>query len=524
MHVPQPGGLSSLATMSDQPVYVEQEEMTLRDYGAVVKRRKWLIILPAVLVTVVAVALSLAQESRYAAEADVLVKEPPSATAVGAPERPMQERVLQNELRRAQGSEMQSQVREVVGSEPVISVRLAASEDSDVFIFRGESADPELAAEAANVYAQVFIDERRAALTQDLLARAEVVQERLDRIAADLDAADDDERVDLLAQKSQYEFELEALLTSVSLAEQSGATVIDAAEVPGAPFEPNVMRTAMLALVVGLLIGLGAAFLVDYLDNSLRDEHDLAKATRLPVLAVIPKLKDWKPTDVHVITREQPSSPPAEAYRSLRTAVQFLGVDREMKIIQVTSPRPGEGKTTTSTNLAVACARAGQRVVLLDCDLRRPRVHAFFGLPNDKGFTTAMVGATFDEVAQKVDGEPNLSVISSGPIPPDPSELLSGRTASAFIQQLRGEVDLVVIDSPPVLVVADPLVIAQQVDGVILVTSAKLTDRRQVSDAAEQLAQMGAPLVGTVLNAYDLDSGSAYDYRYSYGRYEPVKS
>ena len=142
--------------------------------------------------------MSLAQESRYGAEADVLVKEPPSATAVGAPERPMQERVLQNELRRAQGSEIQSQVREVVGSEPVISVRLAASEDTDVFIFRGESADPELAAEAANVYAQVYIDERRDALTQDLLARAEVVQERLDRIAADLDGADEDERVDLL--------------------------------------------------------------------------------------------------------------------------------------------------------------------------------------------------------------------------------------------------------------------------------------------------------------------------------------
>jgi polysaccharide biosynthesis transport protein len=510
--------------MSDQPVYVEQEEMTLRDYGSVIKRRKWLVVFPAVLATVVALLMSLAQDNLYAAESDVLVREPPSATAVGAPERPMQARVLQNELRRAQGSEMQRLVREVVGAEPVISVRLAASEDTDVFIFRGESADPELAAEAANVYAQVYIDERRGALTQDLLARAEVVQERLDRIAVDLEGASEDERVDLRSQASQYEFELEALLTSVSLAEQSGATVIDAAQPPGAPFEPNPQRTALLALVVGLLIGLGAAFLVDYLDNSLRDEDDLVKATRLPVLAVIPKSKDWKPSDVHVITREEPSSPAAEAYRALRTAVQFLEVDREMRVIQVTSPRPGEGKTTTSTNLAIACARAGQRVVLLDCDLRRPRIHAFFGLPNDKGFTTAMVGATFDEVAQKVDGEPNLSIISSGPIPPDPSELLSGRTASAFIRMLREEADLVVIDSPPVLVVADPLVLSRMVDGVILVASAERTDRRQVADAADQLAQIEAPVVGTVLNAYDLDSGSVYDYRYSYGRYEPVKS
>ena len=195
-----------------------------------------------------------------------------------------------------------------------------------------------------------------------------------------------------------------------------------------------------------------------------------------------------------------------------------------MQVIQITSPRAGEGKTTTSTNLAVACARAGQRVALVDCDLRRPRMHAFFGLPNDKGFTTAMVGATFSEVAQKVDGEPNLAVIASGPMPPDPSELLAGRTASAFINQLRNEVDLVIIDSPPVLVVADPLVISRTADGVILVASAKQTVRREVVAAAEQLIQIDAPLLGTVLNSYDIDSGSSYDYRYSYGRYEPVKS
>ena len=191
------------------------------------------------LVTAVVIAMSLAQDERYASEADVLVKVPPSATAVGAPERPMQERVLQNELRRAQGSEVQGQVREVIGSEPVISVRLAASEGTDVLIFRGESADPELAAEAANVYAAVYIEGRREALTQDLLTRCDVVQERLDRIDEDIDAASEDERVDLLSQKSQYEFELEALLTSVSLAEQSGASVIDAAQVPGSPFEPT---------------------------------------------------------------------------------------------------------------------------------------------------------------------------------------------------------------------------------------------------------------------------------------------
>ena len=505
--------------MPEEVTYAERDEMTLSEYTAVAKRRKWLIILPALLVTAVAVALSLAHDERYAAEADVLVKEPPSATAVGAPERPMQERVLQNELQRAQGSAMRSQVRETIGSEPTLSVRLAASENTDVLTFRAESSDPELAAQAANAYAAVYIAERRDSLTQDLLARAGVVQERLDSLATDMANATDAELAELAPQKSQYETELESLLTSVSLAEQSGAVVIDAAEPPGAPFEPNVKRTAVLALAVGILIGLAAAFLVDYLDHSLRDEDDLVRASGLPTLAVIPKLKDWKPKDTHVITREQPSSPPAEAYRALRTAVQFLRVNQQLKVIQVTSPKPGDGKTTTSTNLALACARAGQRVVLIDCDLRRPRVHKFFDLSNNQGFTTAMVGATFSEVAQKVDGEPNLLVISSGPVPPDPSELLSSPTARAFIEQVGREVDLVVIDSPPVLVVADPLLVSAYVDGVILVAYANETDRRQVARAAEQLAQIDAPMLGTVLNSYDIESGSAYDYRYAYGRY-----
>ena len=131
-----------------------------------------------------------------------------------------------------------------------------------------------------------------------------------------------------------------------------------------------------------------------------------------------------------------------------------------------------------------------------------------------------MVGATIDEVRQKVDGEPNLTVISSGPVPHDPSELLMTRTAKTLVEQLAAEFDLVVLDSPPVLVVADPLVISAFVDGLILVASANGTDRRQVSKACELLAQVGAPVIGTVLNALDTDSGSPYEYRYAYGRYE----
>lgn len=501
--------------------------MTLRDYGAVIWRRKWIVLVPAIITPVVALVLTFAQDPRYRASTEVLVREPASATSVGAPERPMQSRVLQNELQRAQGSTMQDSVRDLIGAEPEISVKLASNDDSDVFRFTAVSVDADAAADAANAYAAVYIDARRNSLIEELAARADVVEDRIAGIEAELAEADGDtDQTQILElQLSQYEFEFESLNTSVSLAEQSGATVIDAARPPSAPFEPTPMRTAVLALVVGLLIGLGAAFLVDYLDNSVRGEDDLVAATGVPVLATVPALPGWRPDGPpHVVTREQPSSLPAEAYRGLRTAVQFLGVDRRMKIVQITSPKPGDGKTTTASNLAVVCARAGQRVVLVDCDLRRPRVHEFFGLDNRTGFTSAMVGATLAEIAQAIEGESNLKVIPSGPVPPDPSELLSGPTARNFLAHLADECDLVVVDSPPVLAVADPLVISASSDGVIVVASATGTDRRQASRTIAQLTRIDAQVLGTVLNGARGDGEASYGYHYSYEAQAPARA
>lgn len=502
--------------------YTEPQEMTLRDYIAVVKRRKWFVIVPALLATAIALSLSMSQTPRYRAEADVLVKRPPTATQVGVADQAMTARELQNELLRARGSAMQAVARESIGGEPELSVRLAADDDADVLVFTAESRSDARAADAANAYANAYINERRTALTGEYTARAEVLQQRIVELNEQLELigdASDEQFVELVTQRGEYQEELQGLLTSISLAQQSGGTVIDAARIPESPFEPTPVRSGVLALVVGLLIGLGAAFLVDYLDRSVRDEEDLAGSTRLPILAVIPKLKGWKTSDTHVVTREDPSSPPAEAYRALRTSIQFLRLDRTLDLVQVTSPKPGDGKTTTSTNLAVACARAGQQVILVDCDLRRPRVHHFFGLTNDVGFTSVLMGAAIESAIQKVDGEPNMSVMPSGPIPPDPSELLSSERSKALIEALKNHFDLVVLDSPPVLVVADPLVLSGVADGVVLVASAGKTDRDEAARAAELLGQVNAPMLGTVLNAFEPKNAGSYEYRYAYGSY-----
>lgn len=509
--------------MSESAVYLEPEQMALRDYASVLRRRKWIMIIPMVVVCAVAFAMSVAQTKQYRSSTEVLVKEPPSATAIGAPERPMQQRVLQNELQRAQGSAMRDQVRQVVGPEPRLAVGLAATEDVDVFVFTGASANPELAAIAADAYAQVYIDQRRASLTVDLEAQAQVIRNELASLDEESDGPTSEERaLDLDVQRDSYNFQLGQLETSINLAQKSGASVIDAAQVPTRPYEPTPRRNAALGLIVGTVLGLAAALLVDHFDNSLRDENELAQITGLAVLGVIPQLKDWKLEDTHLVSRELPSSAPAEAYRAFRAGVHFLTYERDMRIIQVTSPQPGDGKTTTSTNLAVASARAGQRVLLIDCDLRRPRVHKFFGLTNVVGFTTMMVGGDFDEIVQHVDGEPNLSVISSGPILPDPAELLSGATAQRFIRSMRDRFDLVIIDSPPVLAVADPLVLSAAVDGVIIVASAAQSDKRDLGRAMQQLQQLETPMLGAVLNSFDTTSSA--DYRHSYGVYEPSAS
>lgn len=493
------------------------DELTLRDYAAVVRRRKWWVIVPAVVVLLAALAWSMSQADRYRATTRVLVLEPPTAYTIGSPQQPMQERALQNELERAQGSRMLDDVRAQVGDEPTLKVRLATADESDVFVFTAESGNADRAAEAAAAYAEVYIEDRRLRLTEEFERNIEVLEDRiaaLDEQIEQLSGDSADSSSMIVVQREEYVRQMEAQRTSIDLAESSGASIIDAAAVPSEPFEPKPLRTGLLALFVGLLVGLGAAFLRDYLDSVIRDEDDLRRATGLPLLGVVPRLKNGG--DRRIVVLDDPLSPTAESYRGLRTSVQFLRSGGGLKVIQVTSPKPGDGKSTTTCNLAVVCGRAGQRVLVVDCDLRRPAVHEFFGLSNDEGVTSALRGDGTDVVVQDVPSEPNVSVVTSGPIPADPSELLSAPWVSSLLQRLAADYDLVLIDSPPVLPVADPIILAGLVDGVILVASATTTDRRQAARAADLLAQVEAEVLGAVLNAFDPTKSSSYGYTYPY--------
>src|SRR5205807_9418211 len=242
----------------------------------------------------------------------------------------------------------------------------------------------------------------------------------------------------------------------------------------------------------------------------------------MPTLGIIPAVEGWKSGEApRTVSIEEPTSSASEAYRSLRTAIGFIGLDRPLRVIQVTSPSAAEGKTTTIANLAVALSNIGKRVVVVDCDLRRPRIHSFFHVPNDLGFTSVLLGEVpLGDVMQTV-GRRHLMLLASGPLPPNPSELLSSPRTAQVLRALQAEADVVLVDSPPVLPVTDSAVLSAHVDATLLVMRAGVTTRRQLTRAVEVLEQVASPLVGTVLNGVTADEG--YGYAYNYGYYNGAR-
>jgi succinoglycan biosynthesis transport protein ExoP len=274
---------------------------------------------------------------------------------------------------------------------------------------------------------------------------------------------------------------------------------------------PKPVQNALLALIVGLMLGVVVAFVRDNLDERIRGIDDLNRAAPgLPTLAVVPETKI--PTRGYVAMRDDGMSLTAEAYRSLRTSVKFAGLDQPIQVIQVTSALQGEGKTTTVANLAEALAQGGERVAIVCCDLRRPAIHLHFGQSLTPGFTDVMLrDAPLATAMRQINDR--LFLLPAGSPPPNPSELLSSRRASAVIQALAQEFDVVIIDSTPVLPVTDALVASRLVDATILVVDTRSTKRKILQHAVERLQQVSAPITGLVLYG---SSGITYGYGYAY--------
>lgn len=230
-----------------------------------------------------------------------------------------------------------------------------------------------------------------------------------------------------------------------------------------------------------------------------------------------------KSEERHLITYKKPKSPIAEAYRTLRTNIHFSGLDNPYRSIMVTSAGPGEGKSTTLANLGVAIAQSGTKVLIVDCDLRKPVQHKIFEISNQKGLTNVLVEQLQVEEAIKPTAIENLSVINSGPIPPNPSELLGSQRMNELIAQLKNNYDIVLFDSPPVVAVTDAALLAARLDGVVLVTRSGVAKVDMVKMAKEQIEKANGKFIGAVLYGVKY-SGEDYHYYYYYGEKKRKKN
>ena len=295
------------------------------------------------------------------------------------------------------------------------------------------------------------------------------------------------------------------------------AQVIDRAALPGSPFAPRPQVNLALGGILGLVVGALLALVLDTLDRSVKSPAQAAESFRTALLAVTPRSKEIRERPVP----EDALSPVAEAFKTLRTAVRFINPDRPLRTILVTSAVSREGKTTTAINLAATLAQSGERVLLVDADLRRARLGEALGIEPAVGLTGVVTKRVALEDAIQAWGD--VGVLASGALPPNPSEMLGSVAMASLIERLGALADVVVFDAPPVLPVTDSVVLSTQVDGVILVARHGTTQKAQASEARRRLEAVGANVVGCVLNAVP-PSAAHGNYEEYYGRRpEPAK-
>ena len=310
--------------------------------------------------------------------------------------------------------------------------------------------------------------------------------------------------------------------TSLSEGLQTGnIRVVDAAEVPIKPFRPRKKRNILLASIIGLIGGIGLAFFFEYLDNTIKTPDDVEHYVKLPFLGFIPctrkRIADAKTIDL--ISHEEPRSTISEAYRSVRTAIMFSSSEHPAKSILITSAGPQEGKTTNVINLAITMAQAGDKVLLVDTDMRRPRIHKTFAHDNSKGLTNYLVGNAKLKSVIADTSVPNLAILPCGPIPPNPSELLVSHRMKELMEQVNEQFDRILFDSPPIAAVTDAVILANMADGVVQIIHNGKTNCNVVLAGKEKLLGAKAKILGIILNNVDTSRENYYHYYYHHYYY-----
>ena len=438
------------------------QPMGFRDYLAVLNRRRGVIVLVTLIVFGIGLYLSLNETSQYKASGEVLLRvEGAEAGTV-----PTEARILESPAVHELALEKDPNAGEVNATDdPSVNVITVTAEDTDA----------DQAAATVNAHMNAYVDYSRQAELDRYLTALKVIQPTIDDLQRQIDFLGNPtqlnqenalRRSDLLSQQLGLRAKLQDIQVNATLAGDNTIVVADAAP-PGSPFRPKPVRDALIALGAGLLLAIALAFVVELLDDSIRTSEDLERTIgSLPLLAMIPPMHVPRSGLVTVVA---PRSTPAEAYRALRTAVQFLVMERG-SCIEIASARAGEGKSVTTANLAVALAQAGQRVIVVEADLRAPTMHTLFGVSNEVGLTSVVMGEPLSNALQPVPNVENLRGADGRPDPRTLRELIASDRCRQVIQCMCApKRAIILIDTPPILAVTDAMVVAGFVDAVLLI-------------------------------------------------------
>ena len=520
--------------------------MELRQYAAIIWKWLWLIVLGTLVAGVTAFVVSRRMTPVYEASVTLLIQQAnnPSLTysdILGS------ERLARTYAELLKKQMILEAAAGRLGLEEIDEddVSVQSVRDTQLIELKVEHISRQLAVEIANTIPAVFIERNEAMQLSRFSESKESLASELSRLQADIQAAE--ARIEAIGEPATAEEEAElarlqmgltqyrssyaTLLASYEATRVAEASAIDnvvvvqEATLPEEPVRPRTMLNTLLAAVVGAMLAVGTVFLIEYLDDTLKSSEDVTRVLGLSTLGAIAHMRldgGGNKIEQQLVTAAAPKSPISEAFRTLRTNIQFSSVDKPIRRLLVTSPGPSDGKSVVAANLATVMAQTGQSVVLLDTDLRRPVQHKLFGLPNGVGVTSSLLAGSnpsADDCLLSTQVE-SLQLLTSGPLPPNPSELLGSQRMAEMIEHLEQQADVLIFDTPPVLAVTDAAVLAKQVDGVLLVIDSGTTREEVAGRAMEELAKVDAPVLGVVLNKVPMGRGSGYGYYYYHYYYD----
>ncbi len=520
------------------------EQLDLRQLLAIARRRAWIVLLLMVIAGSVAYVNSARETKIYSTSATMMISSTGQSTISPDYNSLVTSKYLAETYRMLiTTTTVMDRVAERLGYDYVPSgVSASLIEGSQFIVVNVTDTDPERATLVANTIVDEFkkyVNELAAAQASSLRVEIDdkiaAYEERITEIDSELaeinvpenadDARIQQHIIDLQQERSSITQALNALNTSALtlsaevLASSPRIDLASSAMVPTVPIEPKPRQALMLGLFVGLMLGIGVVALLEFLDNTVKPEQNLQEITGAPLLATVSAINRLQPGGAQVYTLAQPQSSATEAMRLLRTNLEFASASGPIQVATVTSPSPGDGKSTITANIGVVMAQAGMKVVIIDADLRKPTQHRVFGIPNDRGLTTLLThpDQEWQSVGTRVALQ-GLTLIPSGPIPPNPADLVASARFELLLETIRSEVDLVLVDSPPMLSASDALSIAARTDGVIIVCQSHKTRTDAIRHTANSLHQGGIRVIGVVLNRQKGQQGSTYYYGTPYGK------